>query len=139
MTNPDSEELVKLADEARSAAFSAVSHVGFANYAEREREAKQWVRDAFNKLNAALRRLASSEDEVKVRGLEWTGRNAPGLSEPSALTYSAEQLLGRAAFIDKQIETWKGNPGYIDTLRMEAYALRRAAQTPGADRQSESV
>ena len=67
-----------------------------------------------------------------MRGLEWTGRNAPGLSEPSALTYSAEQLLGRAAFIDKQIETWKGNPGYIDTLRMEAYALRRAAQTPGA-------
>jgi hypothetical protein len=43
------------------------------------------------------------------------------------MTWTPEQLLARAAFIDKQVETWKGNAGYADTLRMEAWALRQAA------------
>lgn len=46
------------------------------------------------------------------------------------MTWTPEQLLARAAFIDKQAELWKGLPGYLDTLRMEAWALRRAAAQP---------
>jgi hypothetical protein len=45
------------------------------------------------------------------------------------MTYTSEQLLARASFIDKQIATWKGNAEYANTLRMEAWALRTAAQT----------
>lgn len=42
--------------------------------------------------------------------------------------FTVEQLLARADFIDRQIEKWKGNAGYAETLRMEAYALRTAAK-----------
>lgn len=42
--------------------------------------------------------------------------------------FTTEQLLARATLIDRQIETWKGNPGYAETLRMEAWALRAAAR-----------
>ncbi|WP_454629709.1 hypothetical protein [Bradyrhizobium cenepequi] len=41
--------------------------------------------------------------------------------------FTPEQLLQRAASIDKQIEKWAGNPGYAETLRMEAWSLRTAA------------
>jgi hypothetical protein len=41
--------------------------------------------------------------------------------------WSRERFLERVAFIEKQIETWRGNPGHVDTLRMEAFALRLAA------------
>jgi hypothetical protein len=42
--------------------------------------------------------------------------------------FTNEQLMARAAFIDRQIEKWKGNPEYANNLRMEAYALRTAAK-----------
>lgn len=35
-------------------ALDAVSHVGAANYAEREREARQWVRDAVQAARVAI-------------------------------------------------------------------------------------
>jgi hypothetical protein len=41
--------------------------------------------------------------------------------------FTQDQLLARAVFIDQQIEKWKGNSGYADTMRMEAWALRQAA------------
>jgi hypothetical protein len=50
-----------------------------------------------------------------------------------------DKMLARAAFIDKQVETWKGNPDYADTLRMEAFALRftaRAFEETGGDLQA---
>lgn len=46
--------------------------------------------------------------------------------------FTSEQLLARAAHIDRQIQTWKGRPEYADTLRMEAWALRFAAVAPAA-------
>jgi hypothetical protein len=42
--------------------------------------------------------------------------------------FAAERLLEHAAQIDKQVATWKGNPGYAEILRMEAWALRAAAK-----------
>jgi hypothetical protein len=42
--------------------------------------------------------------------------------------FSAERLLERAAQIDTQASTWRGNLGYVETLRMEAWALRQAAK-----------
>ncbi|UFX42165.1 hypothetical protein HAP47_0023175 [Bradyrhizobium sp. 41S5] len=41
--------------------------------------------------------------------------------------YSQEHLLARAETMDRHAERWKGNPGYADTLRMDAWALRTAA------------
>lgn len=46
--------------------------------------------------------------------------------------FTRERLLERAAFIDRQIETWKGIQGYADTLRMEAAALRFMAVATAA-------
>ena len=46
--------------------------------------------------------------------------------------FTSEALIARAAFLEKQIETWKGNPEYANTLRMEAWALRFAAVAPAA-------
>lgn len=41
-----------------------------------------------------------------------------------SVEFTREQLLARAAQMERQIETWKGNPDYADTLRMDAAALR---------------
>ncbi|MCP1852893.1 MULTISPECIES: hypothetical protein [unclassified Bradyrhizobium] len=41
--------------------------------------------------------------------------------------FTQEQLLARAETMERQVERWKGNPGYADTLRMDAWALRTAA------------
>lgn len=49
--------------------------------------------------------------------------------------YTPEQLVARAEFIEQQMATWKGNPDYADTLRMEAWALRTAAANLGAEQQ----
>jgi hypothetical protein len=51
------------------------------------------------------------------------------------IAYSAERLLARAAQMDRQVETWKCNPDYAETLRMDAAALRfmaAAASAPAA-------
>jgi hypothetical protein len=45
-----------------------------------------------------------------------------------ASPFTAEQLLARADHVDRQIEKWRLNPNYADTLRMEAWALRVAAK-----------
>jgi hypothetical protein len=41
--------------------------------------------------------------------------------------WSRERFLERLAFVEDQIKRWKGVDGYIDTLRMGAFALRLAA------------
>jgi hypothetical protein len=41
--------------------------------------------------------------------------------------FSQGQLLARAEFNERQADLWKGNSGYAETLRMEAWALRTAA------------
>lgn len=41
--------------------------------------------------------------------------------------YTQEQLLARAETAERQADRWKGNPGYAETLRMDAWALRTAA------------
>lgn len=38
--------------------------------------------------------------------------------------FTTEQMLDRAARIDEIVAKWKSNPGYADTYRMEAEALR---------------
>ncbi len=43
------------------------------------------------------------------------------------IEFTEENFLKRAAFIEAQIKTWKGHEGYIDTLTLEATALRYAA------------
>jgi hypothetical protein len=50
-----SKELQDAIDAAEDACLGAVTHVGAANYAEREREAKKWVRDAFNNLTEVIK------------------------------------------------------------------------------------
>jgi hypothetical protein len=45
-----------------------------------------------------------------------------------ASPFTAEQLLARADHLDRQVEKWRLNPGYADTIRMEAWALRVAAK-----------
>ncbi len=46
--------------------------------------------------------------------------------------FTAEKLLERAARIERQVEVWKGHPEYAQTLRMEAWALRYAAEAVAA-------
>jgi hypothetical protein len=41
-------------NEAEGRCLGAVTHVGIANYHERERAAKQWVRDTFNQLRSEI-------------------------------------------------------------------------------------
>lgn len=42
--------------------------------------------------------------------------------------FTTDRLLARAEFNERYAERWRGNPGYAETLRMEAWALRIAAQ-----------
>jgi hypothetical protein len=43
--------------------------------------------------------------------------------------YKPEMILARVAVIEKVLESWKGVPGYAETIRMEIWALRLAAAT----------
>lgn len=43
------------------------------------------------------------------------------------MSWTREQFLDRAAFIEVQIAKWRGTPAYADTLRMELFALKLAA------------
>lgn len=47
------EEMKKLVEQLYSAAISGIQHVGRANYADREREALKWVRDAMREIDDA--------------------------------------------------------------------------------------
>lgn len=50
MAKATPQEILAALEEAEDAARQAVGHVGLANYAEREREAHKWVREAFEKV-----------------------------------------------------------------------------------------
>lgn len=54
MSSPTIEDIKVLVWEMRETAVSAVEHVAFSNYVEREREALRWVREAADKLEIAL-------------------------------------------------------------------------------------
>ena len=44
----------EILENAQNKCEDAVGHVGYANYAEREREAMEWVADAFTELRKQL-------------------------------------------------------------------------------------
>lgn len=48
------DDVIRAAQELRDVALNAVEYVGHANYADREREALQWVMEASHKLDQAL-------------------------------------------------------------------------------------
>ncbi len=60
MSQPDDSALRDAIGKAYDAAMNAVNHVGTANYAHREREARGWVRAAFEAVDAAVDALSDT-------------------------------------------------------------------------------
>lgn len=62
------ERLLELIEEVEGTALDAVKHVGAANYAEREAEAKGWVRGAVDKLRIYV---ADREESTGASSSAW--------------------------------------------------------------------